>query len=175
MGDISSENIRIPKLKGTENWTSWYDDIESTLVLRDLWKYASGQEVEPLSPTEPEPVAGSSSSDVDATAQEKYQKETVVYDTNTRKWSRSHQKIMAIIRLTCEPGPRIHLTNITNAYKALAILRNLYGGSDLSTIDISYREINRSNLESFPNIEAYAQHLKAHREKIIQAGENLKD
>ena len=84
-------------------------------------------------------------------------------------------EIMAVIKLSCEADPRVHLTNITNAHEALGILKNLYGGTDLSTIDISYREINRSNLENFSGIEAYAQHLKAHREKIIQAGEKLED
>ena len=58
MGDSSSENFGIAKLKGTENWTTWYDDIKSTLVLRDLWDYASGEEVELVPPTELTPLAG---------------------------------------------------------------------------------------------------------------------
>ena len=104
MGD-SSENIRIGKLKGSENWTTWYDDIESTLTLRDLWEYAAGDEVQPVAPTEPAPTAGPSTRPVDPAKQEKYDKDKVVYEAGAKKCLKSHKKIMAIIKLTCEPGP----------------------------------------------------------------------
>lgn len=175
MGE-SSESIRIGKLKGSENWTSWYDDIQSTLTLRKLWSYASGRIVKPILPTEPSPAAGTSSSEsAEATAQGKYDKDVVVYQENLVKWEESQEMIMAIIKLSCETGPRVHLTNITDGKTALGILKKLYGGTDLSTIDISYREISRSNLENFSNLEDYSEHLKKHREKIIQAGETISD
>lgn len=98
-----------------------------------------------------------------------------MYEEKFSKWEDSQEMILAIIKLSCEVGPRVHLTNITNGQKALEILRNFYGGTDLSTIDISYREISRSTLESFSSIEAYSEHLKRHREKIIQAGENISE
>ena len=82
---------------------------------------------------------------------------------------------MIIIKLTCEIDLRVHLINIINAHTALGILKNLYEKTDLSTIDISYKEINQSNLKKFFEIEAYAQHLKTHRKKIIQIDENLKN
>ena len=99
----------------------------------------------------------------------------VVYEEKLAKWEESHEMILAIIRLACEVGPRVHLTNVTNGQTALEILRKLYEGTDLSTIDISYREISRSNLENFSSIEAYSEHLKSHREKIIQAGETISE
>lgn len=84
-------------------------------------------------------------------------------------------KIMIEIKFNCEANFRVHLINIINAHKALNILKNLYEGTDLSTIDISYREINQSNLKNFFEIEAYAQHLKVHRKKIIQTDEKLEN
>lgn len=177
MEDSSSENIGIAKLKGTENWTSWYDEIRSKLILRNLWGYAQGRIVEPVALIAPKPTAGSSSrlDSAEAEAQEKYQKALVVYEEKFSKWERSQEMIIAIIILTCEVGPRVHLTNVTNGKTALEILKELYEGTDLFTIDISFGEIARSKLENFASIEAYAQHLKAHREKIFMAGENIPD
>lgn len=74
---------------------------------------------------------------------------------------------MTIIKLICETNSRVYLINITNAHTTLDILKKLYKRTNLSTIDISYKEINQSNLKNFSKIEAYAQHLKKHREKII--------
>ena len=106
---------------------------------------------------------------------EKYDKNMMMYQTEAKKWSKSHQKIMIIIKFICEVDPRVHLINIINAHTALSILKNLYEKTDLSTIDISYKEINRSNLKKIFEIETYVQHLKTHRKKIIQIDENLKN
>ena len=99
----------------------------------------------------------------------------MMYQTEAKKWSKSHQKIMIIIKLICETDSRVHLINIINAHTALDILKNLYEKINLSTIDISYKKINRSNLKNFFEIEAYTQHLKTHKKKIIQIDENLKN
>lgn len=82
---------------------------------------------------------------------------------------------MAIIILTCEANSRVHLINVSNFHVALDTLRKLYEDTNLSIIDISYKKINRSNLKFFFNIEAYGQHLKAHKEKIIQTEKNMID
>lgn len=172
----SWEDFRIQKLKGTENWTMWYEDIKCFLIIKDLWDYACGVELEPVIPIPPSLTAGSSSRPtIEAAAQEKYDENVVVYQADTKVWLRSHQKTMAYMKLACESGPRAHLIDVTNAHTAIGILRNLYEKRNLFAIDISYREITRSNLENFVSIEAYAHHLKAHREIIIQAGKNLKD
>lgn len=169
MGESSPENIRIAKLKGTENWASWYDNIKCTLILRNLWKYIEGRDsIEPVAPTALSPRS-------EASVQEKFEKDTVAYEEKLDKWKKSQGMIMAIIKLSCEIDIKFHLKNVKNGTIALNILRNLFGGTDLSIIDISYREITRSNLENFSGIEAYSLHLKRHRENIIKAGKNIPD
>lgn len=96
-----------------------------------------------------------------------------MYEADAKKCLKSHKKIMIIIKLICEFGLRVHLISIINAHTVLGILRKLYEGTDFSTIDIFYREISRSNLENFSSIEAYSEHLKKHRKKIIQTSENV--
>lgn len=134
--DSTSEMFGILKLKGTENWTTWIVDIKRILVLNDLWDYASGLEVEAVAPTAPQSTPGSSSSlsNVDAAEQEKYQKEKVAYEADMKKWLKGHEKSMAIIRLTCEPDPKIAVINKTNARTALETLKNWYGSMQSSWI-----------------------------------------
>ena len=43
MGETSSENIHIAKLRRTENWISWYDKIECTLIMKGIWEYLEGE------------------------------------------------------------------------------------------------------------------------------------
>ena len=69
---------------------------------------------------------------------------------------------MIIIKFICEINFQIYLINIINAYTALNILKNLYKKTNLSTIDISYKKINQSNLKKKFEIETYVQHLKTH-------------
>ena len=99
----------------------------------------------------------------------------MMYQTETKKWSKSHAKIMIIIKFICEVDIRVHLINIVNAYRVLVILKNLYEETDSSIIDISYKKINQSNLKNFFEIETYVQHLKKHRKKIIQTNENIEN
>ena len=54
MGETTGTTIRTQKLKGTENWTSWYSDIESILVKAKIWKYACGRVKEPVKPLTPQ-------------------------------------------------------------------------------------------------------------------------
>ena len=99
----------------------------------------------------------------------------MMYQTETKKWSNSHAKIMIIIKFICEIDIQIYLINIINAHKALIILKNLYKKTDSSIIDISYKKINQSNLKKDFKIETYVQHLKKYKKKIIQTDENIEN
>ena len=46
MKNSFSKNIWIIKFKDTKNWISWYNDIESILTLKNLWKYAFDEKIE---------------------------------------------------------------------------------------------------------------------------------
>ena len=105
----------------------------------------------------------------------KYDKNMMMYQIETKKWSKSHAKIIIIIKFICEIDIRVHLINIINVHKALIILRNLYEKTNSSIIDISYKEINRSNLKKKIEIETYVQHLKKHKKKIIQTNKNIEN
>ena len=169
----SSKNIRIKKLKGSKNWTTWYDDTKSTLTLKNLWEYAAEDEIQFVASTKPTFTAESFIRSVDSAVQKKYDKDKMMYETDAKKCLKSHKKIMTIIKFICELDSRVHLISITNAHTVLDILRKLYEETNLSIIDISYKEISRFNLKNFSSIETYNEHLKKHREKIIQTNENV--
>ena len=175
MGETTGTTIRIQKLKGTQNWTSWYSDIESILVKAKTWKYACGPWKYACGrvkkPTQPVKPTGT----LDAKAHEAYDEKLEKYEEDLEKYVEGHEEAMAEIRLTSEEGPRVHLVNVKNAHDALEIYKKLYGGGDLAAIEVSWREITRANFEDHPSVEAYGQHLKSHREKIIQAGKDIQD
>ena len=77
--------------------------------------------------------------------------------------------IITIIKFSCEINVRMHIINIKNDKIVLNIFRNLFEKTDLSIIDIFYREINRFNLIDFFDIEEYSQHLKKHKKNILNA------
>ena len=175
MKDSFSKNIRITEIKNTKNWISWYDNIENILIFRNLWKYASDEKIEFVVFTESVFSIRFFFTEAETAVREKYDKNMMMYQTEIKKWSKSHAKIIIIIKFICEINIRVHLINIINAHKALVILKNLYEKTDSSIIDISYKEINRSNLKKIFKIETYAQHPKKHRKKIIQTNENIEN
>ena len=82
---------------------------------------------------------------------------------------------MIIIKVIYEINNRVYLINIINAHKALIVLKNLYEKTDSSTINISFKKINRSNLKTFFEIETCSQYLKKHKKKIIQTNKNIEN
>ena len=140
MRDSFSENIRIIKFKNTKNWISWYDNIENILIFRNLWKYVSDKKIEFVVFTESASSIRFFFIKTETAVRKKYDKNMMMYQTETKKWSKSHAKIMIIIKFICEVDIRVHLINIINAHKALIILKNLYEGTDSSIIDIWYKE-----------------------------------
>ena len=175
MKNLFSKNIRIVKFKNTKNWISWYNNIESILIFKNLWKYAFDEKIEFVVFTKSVFLIRSLFIETETAVRKKYDKNIMMYQTEIKKWSKSHAKIMIIIKFICEIDIRVHLINIINAHRALIILKNLYEKTDSSIIDISYKKINRSNLKKSFEIETYVQHLKKHKKKIIQTNENIEN
>ena len=172
MSKITDTTIRIQKLKDFENWISWYFDIENILIKDKTWKYVCDRVKKS---TELTSSTKSKRSDVNVSQQVVYVEKMKKYEKDLKKYVENHEKIMIEIRLICEIKSRVHLVNVKNAHKTLKTLRKLYEVNDLTVIEIFWRESTRTNLSNHINIEAYDQHIKSHKEKIIQTKKNLQD
>ena len=172
MGKKHDSPYHIEKLKGVKNWESYRVDLKSILVIERLWKWASGRSKCPIGPP-PEPTPIGPAAEVTEAQRKEHEKQVEEWLEKVDKFDKGHEEAMAVISLTVMPGPREHIEGYTNSELAIAKLSEQYGVSNMATVDMSYQEICRSNMDDFPNLFEYAKHLQRHQNKILQAGKEL--
>ena len=148
----SESHYRIAKLKGPENYDSWKEEIQSVLTLQKLWLVTIGKET---SPAESTPTAGS--------------KEKLL------AWEDKNARAIALIRLSCESGPRIHIKAMDQATAVWEELRNQYGVSDQATLDLAIQSICRSVQADYKSIGEYGENLKQNAAKCAEMGHVIPD
>ena len=171
MGKKDDNPYHIEKLKGEKNWESYHIDLKSILIKEGLWKWASGRAKRPSYP--PKPVPSEDGTAVTAAQHDHHKKEVEEWSKEVDKFDEGHEEAMAVIHLTTMPEPREHVKGYTNSEHAIAKLLKQYGTSNLATVDTSFQEICRSNMEDFPGLFEYAEHIQRHHNKILQAGKDL--
>ncbi len=83
----------ISKPKGSENYDSWKEEIQGILTLNKLWLVVIGKEKTPYP------------------AKEVNSDKLLIMMT----WEDKNAGAVAIIRLSCEPGPRVHIKGMEDA------------------------------------------------------------
>ena len=171
MGKKNDTPYNIEKLKGEKNWLTYREDLKAVLVKERLWEWASGRTkypTEPLEPTSVGPIA-----EVTEAQQKEYEKQMKQWKKEVKEFELGHEDAMAVITLTVMPAPREHISGYTNSELAIATLETQYGISDSATVDMALREIFRSNMDNFPSLFEYAEHIRRHYNKILRAGKKL--
>ena len=166
MGKKDDNPYHIEKLKGEKNWESYHVDLKSILVKEGLWKWASGRSKRLTRPSDLTGVPK-------AEETEQHRMAIEAWNIKNDEYEEGHEGAMAVIHLTTMPEPREHVRGYTNAEEAIAKLLKQYGTSNMATIDTSFQEICRSNMEDFPGLFEYAEHIQRHHSKILRAGKEL--
>ncbi len=138
-----SETYRVPKLKGSENYESWKEDITNALKAKGLWMITSGKLKKPA------PLSSDAS-----TADKKK------HTTDVQHWEDRNDRASGIIGFSCEKGPRIHISKADNATKMWSILKTQYEQSNLTTLFLATKELTQSKQSDFKSIQDYADSLK---------------
>lgn len=152
-----------PKLKGASNIESWRMDIQSSLIIDGLWKYADGSKVGPTEPDKP---------DDKATPEiiSKYEADLSNYGLQKSSWDDKHELACAYIILSLEPAIRIYLAGVVNSKEALEILDARYRKSDLASIDTYLSNIMRSTQDQFESLDEYYQHVQTNHKQLVDLG-----
>ncbi len=95
-----SKNYRVPKLKGSENYESWKEDITNALKAKGLWMITS-EKLEKSAPL---------SSDASTADKKKY-------ITDVQHWEDRNDRVSGIIGFSCEKRLRIHITKAESVTK----------------------------------------------------------
>jgi len=159
-----SENYRVPKLKGSENYDSWKEDITSALKAKGLWMITSEWLKKPEAPESNSSTAAAS---VVLTAARKE------YATAAHYWADKNDRACDMITYNCEKGPRVHISKINDSTKMWSILETHYEQSDLTTLYLATKELNRSKQSDFNSIQDYADSLKRAATKCSNAGKTV--
>ncbi len=155
----SSGIFRISKLKGAENYDSWKEEIQGILTLNKLWLVVIGKET---SSTEPELTSSSS-------------KEQEIYKEKLLAWEDKNARAVATIRLSCEPGPRIHIKGMENGVAVWNMLKKQYEVSDMATLDLAVHSICQSVQRDFKTLDEYGQNVKENAAKCSAMGYDIPD
>ena len=153
---------RISKLKGAENYDSWKEEIQGILTLNKLWLVVIGKET---SPTEPESTSTESSSS----------KEQETYTEKLLAWEDKNARAVAIIRLSCESGPRVHIKGMEDGVAVWIMLKKQYEVSDMTTLDLAIHSICQSVQSDFKTLDEYGQNVKENAAKCSAMGYDIPD
>ena len=143
----------IVKLKGTENYDTWKEELQDLLTLDQLWLVVSGRET---SPTRPKGEATP--------------KELEIYYEKKLNFDDKNARAVAVIRLSCESGPKIHIKDTQEAPAVWRELEKQYGATDLATLDLAIQSICGARQVDFTSVEHYGQHVKQHAAKCSEMG-----
>jgi hypothetical protein len=149
-----SETYRVPKLKGSENYESWKEDITNALKAKGLWMVTSGKLEKPKAD-----ASTAAASDVTITA--------------THHWEDKNDRASGMISFSCEKGPRVHITKIDDAREMWTILKTQYEQSDLTTLYLATKELTQSKQSDFKSIQDYADWLKRAATKCSGTGKTV--
>ena len=78
-----------------------------------------------------------------------------------------------MITYNCEKGPRVHISKVIEATKMWSILETQYEQSDLTTLYLATKELNRSKQSNFKFIQDYADSLKRAATRCSNAGKTI--
>jgi len=151
-----SETYRVPKLKGSENYESWKEDITNALKAKGLWMITSGKLEKPA------PLSS------DASIADKKE-----YTTDVQHWEDRNDRASGIIGFSCEKGPRIHISKADDVTKMWSILKTQYEQSDLTTLFLATKELTQSKQSDFKSIQDYADSLKQAAIKCADIGKTV--
>ncbi|KAG7009211.1 serine carboxypeptidase [Physcia stellaris] len=175
-GDPSKNMVEgvyeIKKLKGTENWNSWEEELQNCLKLSGLWHYVSGLEETPIQPDLPvgRTNEDGSTAPITKTQQTAYDAELNTYMKEHKEWTSNNARAYAAISIACDTGPQSHIVGLSDGKTAYEKLKNIYRTSDLTTIDLAVQEMCRKSMADFHNVRTWAEHLKKQEKEIRRAG-----
>ncbi len=172
------KNYRIAKLKGAENYDTWQLEAGSLLKSDGLWLITSGRELPPNEPKEPKQSldAAGSSATASRTIEkewESYNEKVKVFDKEYIKWEHGNNRATALIVLTSEKGPRVHIRSLESASEMWINLKKQYGTSDLSTRNLALQRICKFSQSDYKNITEYAEELKKSATKCADMGNTI--
>jgi len=165
-----TDNYRVPKLKGSQNYESWKEDMTSALQAKGLWMITSGSLEKPEAPESNSSTSTESTSAVDAPASTAAIKE---YAIAAHYWADKNDRARGMITYHCETGPRVHISKITEATNMWFILETQYGQSDLTTLYLAIKELNRAKQSDFKSIQDYADSLKRVATRCSNVGKTI--
>ncbi len=151
-----SETYRVPKLKGSENYESWKEDIINALKAKGLWMITSKKLKKPA------PLSSDAS-----TADKKK------HTTDVQHWKDRNDRVSNIIDFSCEKEPRIHIFKADNVTKMWSILKTQYEQSNLTTLFLATKELTQSKQSNFKSIQNYADSLKQVAIKCADIGKTV--
>ena len=151
-----SETYRVPKLKGSENYESWKEDITNALKAKGLWMITS-RKLKKSAPL---------SSDASTADKKKH-------TTDVQHWEDRNDRASGIIGFSCEKGPRIHISKADNATKMWSILKTQYEQSNLTILFLATKELIQSKQSDFKFIQDYADSLKQAVTKCADIGKTV--
>jgi len=156
-----SDSYRFPKLRGSENYESWKEDITSALKAKGLWMIISGKL------EKPKPDASTAAASDASTAAKKE------YATATHHWEDRNDRASGMISFSCEKGPRVHIAKVEDATKMWSILKTQYEQSDLTILYLAIKELTQSKQSDFKSIQDYADWLKRAATKCADTGKTV--
>lgn len=175
MGEGVHRVYKIKKLKGTENWNSWEEELQNCLTLSQLWGYVSGLEETPIQPDLPVGRANEdgSTAPITKTQQIAYEAELKTYKKEHKEWTSNNARAYAAISEACDTEPRSHIKGISDGKTAYEKLKNIYGTSDLATAELALREMCKKSMADFSNVGTWAEHLRKQENVVRRAGKTI--
>jgi len=157
-----------PKLKGASNFDSWSQDIKQCLIVDGLWKWVVGVKKQPTKPTRP-------GNDSPTATQEAYRRDKASWEKDQEEFDDKHLLACALILLSVDSKPKVHITGVINATRMAMILRNHYGSKDKNSVNNYLVNITRSTQKQFESLDDYAQHIRLNEKKLIDMGLTIPD
>lgn len=95
------------------------------------------------------------------------------YAVAAHYWADKNDRARGMITYHCETGPRVHISKITEATNMWFILETQYGQSDLTTLYLAIKELNRAKQSDFKSIQDYADSLKRVATRCSNVGKTI--
>jgi hypothetical protein len=124
-----SKNYRVPKLKGSENYESWKENITSALKAKGLWMITSGwlekSEASEFNASTADTLSTTSTAFISTAAAFASTAVAFVALTAVRKeyviaahyWADKNDRICDMITYNCEKEPRVHIFKVIEVIK----------------------------------------------------------
>ncbi len=153
------EKISIPRLTGSENYTTWNIHIQALLRLRKLSHCLFN---EPIEIQEENTTIDSSSPSSN----------TINSNTTRIPTAEENEQALCLILTLCESEPIKHIEFCTTAKKAYTTLKNVYKPDGFTTNHIICKQFLQLNLEKCEHMEHYITKVKSLVNAMVEV--NLK-